>query len=150
MSGCSLKRQPVFRKFPLALASSEVDPPRQPDQDAGGNSQDQVKKQRSFELLAFELPLPRRQSRCNYRHGSEGSNGQIEIGCRCERCTTLPLGSKIKRDAHHKQRDGEMNKHNMLRVTREQGRFQVKSVHTRSDRTTTLPVILGWIEQKYV
>ena len=129
--GCrQLQREPINGQRALRFATTEMNPPNQPDQQGRRKSQQQVQQQSAFQTLTFKLPVPSHQT-CGYRrHRRNGSHCQVVI-CRCRECRFAPpLRREIKRDAHQKQRDREVNQHHMLGMAGQQNRFQIKGVHT--------------------
>jgi len=123
--------------------------PRRCNRHGGGQSCDQMLQQNSFQLLAFQLPLPGKQARG--RRGNRKSRRQREIvvGRIAEIPAVHPQSCDVQRDAREVQRDGKVNQHDVLSVPSQQHRPPIKRICGCDDHLTiTFAVILGWIEQK--
>ena len=75
-----------------------------------------MQQEDAFKALAFELPLPRDDSCGQYRYSGERCDEEIAVS-RCGQQVALgPSCKKIKHDVDDKERDREMNQHDVLRV----------------------------------
>ncbi len=112
----------------VAAPRSQVDKEHYPDQQAGSAPQDQVQQENAFEPLPFELPLPRKDAGNHDRNRCECRSKQIAIRRRSQNLPFRPLRRKIKSHARDEQGDRKMNQDDVLRVFREQRRFDVEGM----------------------
>jgi len=82
----------------------------------------------AFEPLPFKFLLPCENPRDQYGDGCERRSEQVAIRCRGQHRPPGPIRKKIKEHANDEQGDREMNQHDVLRVFRENHRFNVKRV----------------------
>ena len=109
----------------LALCS-QVDETNYPDQQAGSTAEDHMYQEDPFEPLPFELPLPGENSGNQYRHRDHCRSQQIAISCCGQQSLFRPLRQKVKRHACNEKGDRKMNQDHVLRMFREQRRFDVE------------------------
>lgn len=83
------------------------------------------------QVLAFELPLPGRDSRKDRGNRGDGGGDSGEVRRSQQRCVLPPLGERVERGAHENERDGKVDERDVLRVLGEQRRFQIEWVHVR-------------------
>lgn len=148
--------QPRERPRRIGLFSRpKMKEPNQPDQEPRHTSENQMQKEDSLKLLPFELELPSQESSRNHGRRTDGGTEKIVVGHNREASALGVLRQKVKNYTSNEQRDGKVNQRHVLRVFREQNRFWIEWIHVgfskesgRQFVTTTLPVILGWMEQK--
>ena len=87
---------------------------------------------------------------------ADSADEKVLVGHNREASALGVLRQKVKNYASNEQRDGKVNQRHVLRVFREQNCFWIEWIHVGFSKesghqfvTTTLPVILGWMEQKY-
>jgi hypothetical protein len=73
----------------------------------------------AFHFLPLEFPLPRENSSDDDRYGCNRRDEKVVLGRRSHQALLLPLPEKIKEDADDKQRDREVNQHDVLRMLRQ-------------------------------
>src|SRR5579864_3365360 len=86
----------------------------------------------AFQFLALEFPLPCKNPGGYRRNGCDRRDEQVVVGGRSQQALLLPLRKKIKEDADDKQRDWEMNQHDVLRMLREEHCIYVERMQGRS------------------
>ena len=79
----------------------------------------EVQQQRSFQFLAFKLPLPSQDSAGKHRYHEGGSSEDIEIPCCCQSRPFCPASREIESDSGDEERNRKMNQDDMLRMFRE-------------------------------
>jgi hypothetical protein len=89
----------------------------------------------AFQFLALEFPLPRENPGDNHGYGCDRRDEQVVVGSRSQQALLIPLRKEIKEDADDKQRDREVNQHDVLRMLRENHSFYVKRMQGRSSFT---------------
>src|SRR4029077_11983557 len=135
--GHGLNRQAVPGQDLLLLASgSHVDEPHHTDQDARQASHHQMHQKDAFQFLPLEFPLPREYSGDNHGHGCDRRDEQVVVGSRGQQALLLPLPKEIKENADDKQRDREVDQHDMLRMLRQKYCFYVERMQGRSSLTS--------------
>jgi hypothetical protein len=86
----------------------------------------------AFQFLSLEFPLPRENSSDYHGYGCDRRDEQVVVGRRSQQALPLPLRKKIKDDADDKQRDREVDQHDVLRMLRENYCFYVEWMQDRS------------------
>src|SRR6185436_9761191 len=104
-------------------------------------------QENASQLLPFERPLPRGHPARHNRQGRGSRYQQVEIRRRRQRRVLPPRRKIVERHRRDAQSNREVNQHDVLRVLGQHHGSDVKGIH--GHRTTTFPVIFGWIEQKY-
>src|SRR5713226_3646468 len=119
----------------LFASGSHVNEPHHTDQDARQASHHQMHQKDAFQFLPLEFPLPRKNSGDNHGYGCYRRDEQVVVGRRSQQALLLPLRKEIKEDADDKQRNREVDQHDVLRMLRENYCFNVKRVQGRSSLT---------------
>jgi hypothetical protein len=87
------------------------------------------------QFLPLELPLPGENSGDYYWYGCDRRDEQVVVGRHSQQVLLLPLRKEIKEDACDKQRDREVDQHDVLRMLREKYRFYVEWMQGPSSLT---------------
>src|SRR5215470_17509138 len=88
-----------------------------------------------FQSLTLEFPLPCENSGDYYGYGCDRRDEQVVVGRHGQQALLLPLRKEIKEDADDKQRDREVDQHDVLCMLREKYRFYVEWMQGRSSLT---------------
>src|SRR5882757_5007134 len=126
-----------------------MQPPYRPDQQARYPSHGHVEQQNAFQLLPFQLKPPSEQASHQDRQSRDRRDQEVVIACLLQRSPPGQSARPVESNSRNEQGDWEVHQHDMLRVLGQQNRFRVKYLTDAGHCTTTLPVILGWTEQKY-
>src|SRR5215469_9532278 len=124
----AVSRQDLF-SFPSGFHEDE---PHHTDQDARYASHHQMQQKDALQSLTFEFPLPRENSGGYYGYGCDRRDKQVVVGRQSQQALLLPLRKEIKEDADDKQRDREVDQHDVLRMLCEKYRFYVERMQGRS------------------
>src|SRR5215470_10086579 len=134
--GHGFDRQAVSRQDLFLFPSgSHVDEPNHTDQNARHTSHHQMHQKDALQSLTLEFPLPRENSGDYYGYGCDGRDEQVVVGGHGQQALFLPLRKEIKENADDKQRDREVDQHDVLRMLREKYRFYVEWMQGRSSLT---------------
>jgi hypothetical protein len=102
-------------------------------------------QQNAPQLLAFQLPLPGNQTGCYGWQSENRRKREIVISRLVKVFSVEPPSGQIQQHARYRK----VNQHHVLGVPGQQHRPQIKRAgRDRHHLTTTLAVILGWMEQK--
>ena len=118
---------------PGSSSPTNVHPRHQADKNSGCASQNEVNQQQSFQLLSRQLPLPGSNASRERGQNKNRRCDKVKIGrCRQHRFPLnafCPARRKIESDARQKQRNRKVNQDDMLRVFRQQRRFEIEGIH---------------------
>src|SRR5229473_5224708 len=89
----------------------------------------------AFQFLPLKFPLPRENSGDYHRYGCDRGDEQVVVGRRSQQTLLLPLPKEIKENADDKQRDREVDQHDMLRMLRQEYCFYVERMQGCSSLT---------------
>jgi len=89
----------------------------------------------AFQFLTLEFPLPRENAGACHGYGCDRRDEQVVVGCRSQQALLLLLRKKIKEHADDKQRDREVDQHDVLRMLCENHSFYVERMQGCSSLT---------------
>src|ERR1700723_398020 len=88
-----------------------------------------MQQENAFQLLSFELELPREETRGQDRNRRNCCHEQVVIGCVCRAVSLVPLRDEVESHCSNKQSDRKMNQHHMLRMLRQKYGLRIKRIH---------------------
>src|SRR5271165_4946937 len=145
-----LNRQSIRRQsLTFGRPGARMYPPHQPYQGTGKQPHHQMLQQKPLEPMALQLPLPRQQSCDDDRHRGQGCDQKVitrhDLECRL----LHPMACEVESHGGQKQCNGKVHQHDVLGVLGEHDSPGIEWIDHSHYCTKTLPVILGWMEQKY-